>query len=111
MRVIKPPTWPPVCYSISSSAARSPLQFTDVHLLSLIVEFALITNVLHGGAQLGLILEDSRITRGEETVIVVTTMLRVCAFPLIYGGLLAIAVALDNVCSSARTRETPINKV
>ena len=75
----------------------------DVHLLSFIVEFALVTNVLSAGAHVGLLLEE-RISGGTfvtsgggVTVIIVTTMLRVCAFPLIYGGLLAIAVALDNV--------------
>ena len=84
-------------------AVGSALAFIDsqqpfpyVHLLALLTDLALTVNAATVGLSTGRDLRDDSTLRGEVLLLLLCAFMRVAAFVLVFNGLLAVAVVLDN---------------
>ena len=81
---------------LSLSYVDSQQPFPYVHLLALLTDLALIVNAAAVGLSVGRDLQDADTHRAEVMLLLLCAFLRIGAFVLVFNGLLAVAVVLDN---------------
>lgn len=81
---------------LALSYVDSQQPFPYVHLLALLTDLALIVNAATVGLSAGRDVHDVHTMRGEVSLLLLCAFLRIASFVLVFNGLLAVAVVLDN---------------